>query len=73
MKNSIGIIMISIIIVIYEFKSLKESDSKKEVWSFSILLLFATILGIMKVLDINIPNPLDLVSIIYSPINNILH
>lgn len=71
MKNSIGIIMISIIIIIYEFKSLKKSNSRKEIWSFSILLLFATILGVMKVLDMNIPNPLHLVYMIYSPKNNI--
>lgn len=73
MKNSIGIIMISIIIIIYEFKSLKKCNSRKEVWSFSILLLFATVLGVMKALDMNIPNPLHLVYMIYSPLNNILY
>lgn len=73
MKISLGIIIISIIIIIYEFPNLKENSSKKEIWSFSILLLFGTALGILKALGINIPNPFDLVSFIYAPLNNILY
>lgn len=65
MKGSLFVISISTLIIIYELPNLKKSNDKKEIYLFSVLLLIGTILGIVKALDINIPNPLDLISFIF--------
>lgn len=73
MKGSIGVLLIAIGITIYELPKLIKNSSKREIWSFSILMILGTALGIAKSLDMNIPNPLILFNAIYKPFNNIFN
>ncbi|WP_331280817.1 hypothetical protein [Bacillus sp. UNC41MFS5] len=44
----------------------------KELWIFSILLLFGTMLSIAQALDISIPNPLDWLTVLYKPFSDMM-
>ncbi|MGO1368310.1 hypothetical protein [Senegalia sp. (in: firmicutes)] len=73
MKGSLFVIISSVLIIIYELPNLKGQNCKKEIYSFAFLLLIATILGILKSFNVEIPNPLKAVEIIYRPLNNIFN
>lgn len=73
MKGSLFVIISSALIIIYELPNLKRNNSKKEIYSFAFLLLIATILGILKSFNVEIPNPLRAVEIMYRPLNNIFN
>jgi len=73
MKGSLFVIISSALIIIYELPNLKRNNSKKEIYSFAFLLLTATVLGILKSFNVEIPNPLKAVEIIYRPLNNIFN
>lgn len=52
-------------------KMLKE-NLYREMWTFSILLGIGTILTILKILDVDVPNPSDWIAWVYSPFKNIM-
>jgi hypothetical protein len=68
----LGILLTAAIILIIEIPPLFKAKMKKEFWVFSILLLFATALSIAKVLQLNIPNPLDWIAVIFKPFSDFL-
>jgi hypothetical protein len=68
----LGILLIAIIILLIEVPPLLKAKRKKELWVFSILLLFATALSISKSLQVNIPNPLDWLTIIFKPFTDFI-
>lgn len=72
MYSILGILIVAIGIVLYEVPSLIKRKLKKELWAFSILLVFGVFLSIIESLNIDIPNPSDWLTIIYSPFNNLL-
>ncbi|MBO1511252.1 hypothetical protein [Metabacillus bambusae] len=59
-----GILLVAILIIVLEVPPLWEKQ-KKESWVFSLLLLFEVGLSIAESLDLNIPNPLEWIAIIY--------
>lgn len=68
----LGIITVGILIAVYEVPSLLRRNLKRELWIFSILLIFGVVLSILKNLRVDIPNPLDMVTIIYKPFSDFI-
>ncbi|MFB7637976.1 hypothetical protein [Peribacillus butanolivorans] len=67
-----GILVIVAIIIAIDAPSLLRKKLKKELWIFSILLLFGTALSIAQALNIKIPNPLDWITAIYKPLSDMI-
>lgn len=72
MLASIGILMVSALIIIIDVPSLLKKKFKKELWVFSIILLFGTGLSIAESLQVDIPNPLDGIAVVYKPFSDFL-
>ncbi|OAB39234.1 hypothetical protein PMSD_04710 [Paenibacillus macquariensis subsp. defensor] len=72
MLSITGILVIVIVIIAIEVPALWRNKLKNELWVFSLLLLFGTVLGIVQALHIIIPNPLDWVIAVYKPISEIV-
>lgn len=68
-----GIIVTASFIVMIEVPPLLRAKLKRELWLFSILLLFGTVLSIAKSLKLAIPNPLDMIWIIFQPFSDWLY
>ncbi|MBO1515439.1 hypothetical protein [Metabacillus bambusae] len=67
-----GILLVATLIIVLEVPPLLEKKQKKESWVFSLLLLFGVGLSIAESLDLNIPNPLDWIAIIYKPLSDLI-
>ncbi|KQL36121.1 hypothetical protein [Psychrobacillus sp. FJAT-21963] len=72
MIKSIGILLIAAAILWIEVPPLLEKKYKKEFLVFSILLAIGVGLGITLALEKTIPNPLDLLTIIFKPLDNVI-
>lgn len=70
MVKVIGILMIAAIILVIEVPSLKKKKQKKELVVFSLLLTIGVGLSIAYTFGKTIPNPMDLLNIVYKPIND---
>ncbi|MED4399887.1 hypothetical protein ABET41_09975 [Metabacillus fastidiosus] len=68
-----GILVIAIIIIALEVPYLLKNKLKREMWAFSILLIIAIGLSIAMALNVNIPNPIDLISTIFKPFSWFLY
>lgn len=68
MLPSIAVLIMASIIAYVEVPPLLKKGLKKEVWTFSLLLLFGVMLCIAKETGGTIPSPLHLIEIIYDPI-----
>jgi hypothetical protein len=68
----IGIVMAASILIMIEVPSTWKKGEKKELWGFFILLFIGVVLSILQELNVNIPNPLDLISVIYKPFGEFL-
>lgn len=66
------IVVFDIILCIVEIPRMRKEKLKRELWAFSILLAFVSVLAIMKSLDMYIANPSGFVAWIYSPITRYL-
>ncbi len=67
----IGIVLAAIGIAIYEVPSMIKRNLKKELWVFSVLLIIGVTLSIIESLNVEIPNPMDWLTIIYKPFSDI--
>ncbi|CAH0313531.1 hypothetical protein SRABI96_05108 [Peribacillus sp. Bi96] len=67
-----GILVIIAAIIAIDVPPLMRKKLKKELWIFSILLLFGTALSIAQALNIKIPNPLDWITAIYKPLSDMI-
>ena len=73
MIKTIGILMIAAVIVWMEVPPLLEKKYKKELFVFLILLAIGVGLSItLFVFEKTIPNPFDLLTIIFKPLNDFL-
>jgi len=72
MIPTLGIIAIATAITLIEVPALRRNRHIKELWVFSLLLLFGTAISIAWVLHAQLPNPLDGLTIIYKPFYDIL-
>jgi hypothetical protein len=68
----IGILLVTILIIVFEVPPLWKKRKKKELIVFSFLLVFGTGLCIAQSLAMKIPNPLDLITFIYKPLSDVM-
>ncbi|WP_236690318.1 hypothetical protein [Guptibacillus hwajinpoensis] len=69
------VLLIGIIILAYsviEIPKFKKSNQKKELWTFSSLLLVGYSLLIAQTMNAPIPNPLDMITFVYKPVSKVL-
>ncbi len=62
----------SIVLCIVEIPKMYKEKLYRELAAFSVLLCCGVILAVLKCLNIDIPNPLDFIAIIYSPITSLM-
>lgn len=67
-----GILAAAVTIAFIDIPYLLKQGLKKELWTFSILLLFGTGLSIAEGLQVEIPNPMDALAFIYKPFIELL-
>ncbi|PGY09925.1 hypothetical protein [Bacillus sp. AFS031507] len=72
MVAAAGILVIVTVIIAIDVPPLLRKKLKKELWIFSILLLFGTSLSIAQAMNIKIPNPVDWITAIYKPLSDII-
>jgi hypothetical protein len=65
-----GILVIVGVIIAIDVPSLLRKKEKKELWVFFVLLLIGTSLSIAQALHIEIPNPVDWITVIYQPLSD---
>lgn len=72
MIKSLGILLVAGAICLFEVPSLLKKQQKKELLVFSILLLFGVALSIFFTVRNSIPNPLDYITFIFKPLNDLI-
>lgn len=68
----LGILAVAAAIFIIDAPDLLKRRLTKELWIFSFLLLLGTVLSILLSLNVELPNPLDWLTVIYRPFNDLL-
>ena len=68
----VGILLIVALIIAIEVPPLLRKKLKKELWVLSIILFIGTTLGITQALHIELPNPLDWMIFVYTPVYHML-
>lgn len=68
----IGIILVATAIALIEIPPLWRKKYSKECWVFSLVLLIGTTLSLAWVYHVRIPTPLDLLEIVYKPLDEFL-
>lgn len=68
----IAVIAFDTILCMIEIPKMLQQKLIKELVTFSILLLFGTVIAVLKSLDITVPNPSDLVSWVFSPVADLM-
>jgi len=63
-----GITAVAAVMVFLEVPSLWKKGQIRELWSFSLLLLAGTGIGMAQSLHVPIPNPIDWIDHLYRPI-----
>lgn len=71
MLKSLGILLIFIAIAIFQIPQLAKGKMNKEIIIFSIFMVFTAVIAILKVNDVPIPNPLELIAYTLDPILNL--
>lgn len=69
----LGILTVGTLIALYEIPTLLKNKHIKELYVFSVLLIFGVILSIIESLNIDIPNPSDWIAFMYKPFSDILY
>ncbi|MDD9265649.1 hypothetical protein ACFPES_01250 [Paenibacillus sp. GCM10023248] len=64
------ILVVAVLIGLLELPGMLRKKMKVESWVFSVLLIFGTILSILQISRIHIPNPLDWITYIYQPVSD---
>jgi hypothetical protein len=60
------------VLCIVEIPKMRKRKLYKELWFLSIFLIIGTVFGVLKSLDVSIPNPSDWVLAAYSPISDLV-
>ena len=72
MWATLGIVIVAILIFMAEAPSLLKNKAKRELWVFSVLFFIGVGLSITRGLNVRIPNPLDVLIIVYKPLSDLL-
>ncbi|MFB5086917.1 hypothetical protein PGC35_06790 [Psychrobacillus sp. PGGUH221] len=71
MVSSVGILLLTAVIIIIEVPSLVQQKLKKELIVFIILLVIGVVSGILYSFDVKLMSPVDLLAYILQPIYNL--
>ncbi|UNK16846.1 hypothetical protein MNQ98_20425 [Paenibacillus sp. N3/727] len=66
------IIAVGALIVWLEIPPLIKKKQKKELWVFSILLLFGVVSSIIVNINRDIPSPLEWITVMFKPLSDLL-
>ncbi|MGE7093740.1 hypothetical protein ACQKII_20255 [Lysinibacillus sp. NPDC048646] len=69
---TLAILIIAALIAYFVIPPLKKKRETKTIVVFSIFLVVGTALNIALGLNINVPSPLDLISLIFKPIRELI-
>jgi hypothetical protein len=67
-----AVLVFSTVLGVVEIPKMLHDKQYRELVTFSILLVLGTALAILKSLDVEIPNPSDLIVWLYSPVSNVM-
>ncbi|HHY74325.1 MAG TPA: hypothetical protein GX497_14090 [Bacillus bacterium] len=67
MFKSIGVILVYIIIAYFQIPQLKKEKMIREIWIFSIVMLFVTGVTVLKLNNLPFPSPIDLITVTLQP------
>lgn len=67
MLKSIAAILLFLAIAYFQIPQLLKEKMIKEIWIFSILMIFLTGVSVAKLNNVPLPSPLDLITIIFKP------
>jgi len=67
-----AVLVFSTVLCFIEIPKMLQGKLYRELWTFSILLGLGTVLAILKSLDVDIPNPSDLIAWVYSPFAGVM-
>ncbi|WP_458413536.1 hypothetical protein ACNQFZ_01155 [Schinkia sp. CFF1] len=67
MWKSLGAILIYMAIAWFHVPQLKKDKLIREIWIFSILMLFVATITVLKLTNVPLPSPLDLITLIFKP------
>ncbi|MDN4106423.1 hypothetical protein [Paenibacillus polymyxa] len=70
MLKAASIIVAGIIIACIETPMLLKNKFIKELWIFSLLLIVGVMLGVLQTLHLPVPNPTEIITVIFKPISN---
>ncbi|MDD9267426.1 hypothetical protein ACFPES_10365 [Paenibacillus sp. GCM10023248] len=68
-----AILAASTLIGVVEIPALRKKRQRKEFMVFCSLLLLGSLLGIAQSLRVKLPNPLDLISLVFHPVSKVLY
>jgi hypothetical protein len=67
-----GIVVIGVIMMFIEVPSFLKKKQRRDLWVFSILLLLGIVLNILVQLEVNIPNPFEVITGIFQPYSDVI-
>ncbi|MFJ8064505.1 hypothetical protein ACIQYS_07725 [Psychrobacillus sp. NPDC096426] len=73
MVKTFGILIVAAVIVILEVPQLVKKKLIKEVAIFSVLLAFGVVLSILLAFGVTVPNPVNFLTYMLKPLNNIIN
>lgn len=65
----LSLALFDIVICVIEIPKMLKQALTRELITFSTLLLFGTVIAVMKILEMGVPNPSELILRAYSPIS----
>jgi hypothetical protein len=68
----IALVVFDIVVCVIEIPKMLKGKLIRELITFSILLLYGTAIGVMKSLDMKVPNPSDFLAWVYSPVSDLM-
>lgn len=70
MWNLVLIVAIFAVVMVFEIPKIAREKKKRDLWVFCMLMFFAFTLAAAKSLRLPIPNPLDLLLVMYKPVSD---
>jgi hypothetical protein len=68
----VALLAFDVVVCIVEIPKMLKQKLIRELAVFSVLLLYGTAVGVLKVFDIEVPNPSDLIAWVYSPVSGMM-
>jgi hypothetical protein len=63
----VSLTLFCVIVCVVEIPKMMKAQLYRELYIFSVLLACGLVIGILKSLDLDVPNPSDWIATIYSP------